>query len=558
MAGEKRSYRIPVNVSVQQVVQALGKMGYRYENRGIRHTSFTYQDAQDGKLLREGFTLRICMREFKGDREGPEGTGIVDSHRQVAAGGGNTRTWQLIRNGALFLTQASEDEKIPGVGAIADHISMYTAHEALLSYLWARVSEQEMLVYPPSPDREVDTGRGSGHILSDDRQSVRPVVVRFENWSFSSPFGGEWSSSQMILVLDGGIPRSETEYLHTLLQDYVGLNPVDFDPLISGLETIGAALPGVPVPDRYRLTPQDNVYTAIGKVLGKQAYKMWGNTHGTMYDLDIEFLHDLRVATRRARFALHLFSDHIGEERSETLRKELSWIAKSLGRVRDIDVFQEKFSEQFRKIGASEDIIQSVIGHYTRKRHRNFEKMREDLQSGRYEELLNSVRELEDTMLRKGRMQEIPVVEFVPGLIGAVLDRMSGWLDRSAESLSPNDLHELRIEFKGLRYTTEFFSDLYAREMRRVIRGFVQFQDCLGLYQDAQVATQTLRRFSEKIIKKGSASVDVMLGVGGLIQVQREIQERQQTQFMIMWQGFAGKMGDLRKLVNSHAFYTHA
>ena len=558
MAGEKQSYCIPVNVSVQQVVQALGKMGYRYENGGIRHTSFTYQDAQDGKILREGFTLRLCTREFKGDGEDPAGTGNVDSHRQVAAGGGNTRTWQLIRNGALLLTQASEDDKVPGVGAVADHISMYTAPETLLPYLWARVSGQEMLVYPPSPDREEDTGRRSGHILSDDQRSERPMVLRFENWSFRSPFGGEWSSPQMILTLDRGIPRSEAEYLHTLLRDYVGLNPVDFEPLASGLETIEAALPGVPVPDRYRLTPQDSVYTAIGKVLGKQAYKMWGNTDGTVYDLDIEFLHDLRVATRRARFALHLFRDNVGEEWSETLRKELSWIAKSLGKVRDIDVFQEKFSEQFRKIGASEDIIQSVVGHYTCKRQRNLEKMREDLQSGRYEELLDRLRKLEDTMLRKGQTQEVPVVELVPGLIGAVLDRMSGWLDRSAESLSPNDLHELRIEFKGLRYTTEFFSDLYAGEMRRVIRGFVQFQDCLGLYQDAQVATQTLRRFSEKIMKKGSASVDVMLGVGGLIQVQREIQEQQQTQFMIMWQGFAGQMRDLGKLVSTHAFYTHA
>ena len=129
MAGEKQSYCIPVNVSVQQVVQALGKMGYRYENGGIRHTSFTYQDAQDGKILREGFTLRLCTREFKGDGEDPAGTGNVDSHRQVAAGGGNIRTWQLIRNGALLLTQASEDDKVPGVGAVADHISMYTAPE---------------------------------------------------------------------------------------------------------------------------------------------------------------------------------------------------------------------------------------------------------------------------------------------------------------------------------------------------------------------------------------------------------------------------------------------
>jgi CHAD domain-containing protein len=160
-------------------------------------------------------------------------------------------------------------------------------------------------------------------------------------------------------------------------------------------------------------------------------------------------------------------------------------------------------------------------------------------------------------MLRRGQIQGLPVVELVPGFIEAVLDRMSKWLNRSAASLSSNDLHELRIEFKGLRYTTEFFSDLYAGKMRRVIRGFVQFQDCLGLFQDAEVASQTLRRYSEKVMKKGAVSADVMLGVGGLIQLQREIQEQQQAHFIRMWQSLPGQIKDLRKLLRTHAFYTH-
>ena len=559
MAGEKWSYRIPGHVSIQQVVRALGKKGYRYVDEGIRHASFTYRDTQDGKLLREGFTLRLSTRELKGDEKGTAGPGNADVQGQRAAGA-ERRTWQLIRNGSLLLTQATEDDSVLTVGAIAEHLSVYTAPDALLPYLWARLSEREMLLYPPSPECEeaVGPGRDVKGALSYDRQTEYSLMLRFENWSFRSPFRGKWSSPQLILVLDSGIAGTEAEYLHTLLQDYVGLDPVDFEPLSNGLETIGVALPGVPVPEWYKLNPQDNAYTAIAKVLGKQAYKMWGNTDGTIFDLDIEFLHDLRVATRRARFALKLFEDHLGEEWAEELRQELSWIAKSLGKVRDIDVFQEKFSDQFRKIGASKDIIQSVVGHYTGRRQKNMGKMKEDLLSERYSKLLDRLRELEKTMLQKGATQGIPVVELVPGFIGAALDRMSGWLDRSAVSLSVNDLHELRIEFKGLRYTTEFFSDLYTKEMRKTIGGFVQFQDCLGLYQDAQVATETLHKFSERMMKKGSVSVDVMLGVGGLIRVQREIQERQHSQFLDMWNKFPRLIKKMRRLLQTGKFHNHA
>ena len=284
---------------------------------------------------------------------------------------------------------------------------------------------------------------------------------------------------------------------------------------------------------------------------------MWGNTDGTVHDLDMEFLHDLRVATRRVRFALLMFNEYIGKRRVEKLRKELSWIAKSLGRVRDIDVFQETFSEQFARVGASEEMIEHVLCYYRGKRKKNLESMKRDLQSHRYIELLDGLRKLETSMKRKGRTQGVPVVELIPDFIEAVLQRMSGWLDRSAESLSSKDLHELRIQFKGLRYTTEFFSDLYVSGMSRVIRGFVRFQDSLGLFQDAQVSSQMLRTFSEKSMKRGAAGVDVMLGVGGLIQVQREIQEKQYIQFLSMWSMFPRQVKNLRKLLSTKKFYTH-
>ena len=65
--------------------------------------------------------------------------------------------------------------------------------------------------------------------------------------------------------------------------------------------------------------------------------------------------------------------------------------------------------------------------------------------------------------------------------------------------------------------TTEFFNDLYAPRMSSVIRGFVKFQDCLGLYQDAQVAMETLRELAEEIAGRPKAPAQLLLGIGSLI-----------------------------------------
>ena len=555
MTEQRQCYGISKKLSVQQVVRGLEKMGYSCETGGIRQALYTYYDTQDGKLYNRSLRLRCCTRDA--DNTVDSGAAKKGAPARTSNTTVYNPTWQLIQDGRLLLTQETENAAMPEIGVVADHIAGITETGRLLPYLVAHMIEQVVSLQAPNPiacEASEEGVEGGGH-PSGRTASEPALLLRFKNWRFKNPFRESWSASHMVMTTSAGVENKEVEYLHTLLRDYIGLLPVDFDVLNNGLDVIDAALPGAPFPGRYRLTPGDSVHTAIGKTAGKQIYKMWGNTEGTIHDLDVEFLHDLRVATRRIRFALLLFEEYVGKTRTENLRKELTWIAKSLGRVRDIDVFQEKFSVQFRKIGASEDLIELVVGHYNGKRRKNMETLKADLESNRYKNIIEALRKLEIYMRRKGRGQGVPVVELVPGLIETVLDRMSAWLGRSADSLSPNDLHELRIAFKGLRYTTEFFDDLYAGDMRKVIRGFVQFQDCLGLFQDAQVASQALRKFSQKAMKKGTASVDMMLGVGGLIQVQREIQEQQQARFLSMWKDFSRQIKKLRRLLRTGKFY---
>jgi CHAD domain-containing protein len=544
MAERDVYYAVPEKVTASQILKRLQDMGYGYATEGVRRGSLVYYDTQDGVLFGDSYRLRQCRWRMGG------GAASGESHTappSIEESEDDVRSWQLLRGGALFLSQPDRDGKIPGNGVIADRLSTLCGMDRLHPCLESRVSEQLLAIFPPRPT--VD-----GHPGSDAGAAPNPRL-RLESWSFKSPFRDDRSAAGMYVGVDRGENEAEGDYLEALLRDHVELLPVDFEPLRSGLEAIGLALPGTPVPPRYRLTTGDSVFTAIGKILGQQAYKMRGNMEGTIQDLDPEFLHDLRVATRRARFALKLFKKILGEERASVLRRELSWVARSLGKVRDIDVFRETFTEQFKKIGAGDKVIRDIFGYYGGRRHRYLEQVRESLLSTRYEKLLEALTGLEEEVLAAGEQGGGRIVSLVPKLVGKVLDGMEEWLKRSGESLTAEDLHALRIEFKGLRYTTEFFNDLYAPGMGAVIRQFVRFQDCLGLHQDAQVAMDTLRGLSERATRNRAASVEKLLGIGSLIQVQRDIQERQRIEFLGMWGQFPARVKELRKLLKSGKFY---
>jgi CHAD domain-containing protein len=58
-------------------------------------------------------------------------------------------------------------------------------------------------------------------------------------------------------------------------------------------------------------------------------------------------------------------------------------------------------------------------------------------------------------------------------------------------------LHMLRIEFKKLRYTVEYFAEVLGKRSFEVINALKQIQDHLGDLNDAQVATQIIGDFIE-------------------------------------------------------------
>ncbi len=60
---------------------------------------------------------------------------------------------------------------------------------------------------------------------------------------------------------------------------------------------------------------------------------------------DAEFIHQLRVSTRRAMAALHLFELFLPDRRSRWFRKQLKRLRETAGEARDLDVLYQRVSD---------------------------------------------------------------------------------------------------------------------------------------------------------------------------------------------------------------------
>src|SRR2546428_6271839 len=115
---------------------------------------------------------------------------------------------------------------------------------------------------------------------------------------------------------------------------------------------------------------------------------MFWNEPGTRLNLDPNYLHDMRVATRRLRTALLVFAIAIPGDTTEALGRDLRWIGRALGSVRDLDVGLKRVSEMAAKAPEHERAALYVFARYLEiKRARRRMRLLRRLDSKRFEGL---------------------------------------------------------------------------------------------------------------------------------------------------------------------------
>jgi len=247
------------------------------------------------------------------------------------------------------------------------------------------------------------------------------------------------------------------------------------------------------------IEPQDDLAEAGRKVLGYHFAQMILHEAGTRLGEDIEELHDMRVATRRMRAAFEVFKEAFDRKAVKVHLKGLRATGRALGRVRDLDVFMEKAQHYLDTVPQEQRTgLTPLLSLWEAERLEDRTKMLHYLNSEDYANFKRRFLKFVTTpgagakTISDNSPHQVQLV--VPILVYTRLAavRTFGPL---LESASIAQLHALRIEFKKLRYTLEFFSEVLGKETKDLITTIKKLQDHLGDLNDADVACSILRQF---------------------------------------------------------------
>jgi CHAD domain-containing protein len=206
-------------------------------------------------------------------------------------------------------------------------------------------------------------------------------------------------------------------------------------------------------------------------------------------------LHQMRIALRRLRAAISLFSEIVNDEQVDTIKAELKWLGREFAPARDLDTFLMEVIRPLRKRQADTPGFASVTGIFARERLKSYRQAQAAVQSPRFRALVADT----TTWIEAGpwsKSTDAQIVsrrdEPIETLAGEQLSRRRKKIrrrGRNIASLDPEDLHALRIQVKKLRYATEFFAGIYPgkkaeKRQTKFLTALKQLQTCLGGFND--------------------------------------------------------------------------
>ncbi len=265
------------------------------------------------------------------------------------------------------------------------------------------------------------------------------------------------------------------------------------------------SLPKIKVLEKPGLAPDDVMAEAARKTFAFHFQQMLLHEPGTRSGENIEELHDMRVATRRMRAALLVFSDYLDQEKYAPFGKGLRRTGRFLGEVRDLDVFWEKTRRYLDTLPLErQDELAPLQAVWQGARDQARDRLLAYLNGAHYDHFKQSFGEFLEIHAagalspfssagqpRPDRLRQVaPVILFQQLAAVRAYDQ---WVTGPNVPLAR--LHQLRITSKGLRYSLEFLEEVLGSEVRLLIKEFKILQDHLGDLQDAVVASNILRDF---------------------------------------------------------------
>lgn len=285
------------------------------------------------------------------------------------------------------------------------------------------------------------------------------------------------------------------------------------EPIPKSVRALGVRATGpADVPNELRVAPSDPAGRAVQAALVAGLRRLIAHDAGVRLGLDIEAVHQMRVATRRLRSDLRTFSPLIEASWAEPIRGDLKWLGGALGDVRDVDVLSEDLHSRAEDL---QDELAPLFEHLAAEHSAARGKLLKALRSARYKSVLDRLVDAVTTPAFTPRSQR-PCSEELPALVETTWRKLAEAGRAVGIDDSDEVYHSVRILAKRARYAAEAVAPALgvdsAKDAKRFASAAAGVQEVLGEVQDAVVALELI----ETIASEHSRSGRINMALGRL------------------------------------------
>ncbi|HEX4745299.1 MAG TPA: CYTH and CHAD domain-containing protein [Gaiellaceae bacterium] len=290
-------------------------------------------------------------------------------------------------------------------------------------------------------------------------------------------------------------------------------------------------MPEVPVSDLARDASAGDV---VRRAIALSVIRLVLHDPVVRLDVDPEGVHQARVATRRLRSDLRTFRSLVQRDFAARVRDELGWIAAILGEVRDGDVLLERLRSRSAELPEDERArVAGVLA--TLEIHRNdaHSRLLESLRSARYVALLDLLVDAANAP-ELADVASAPAAEAIPALVRRPWHKLEKRVQALDGNPSDEQLHEIRIRTKRVRYAAEAAAAVVGKPARTFARAAAGLQDVLGDLNDAVVAAAWLDDWRAE-----DREPDERRAAGALVEAERSDAAELRASWHVAWEKLA-------------------
>ena len=239
------------------------------------------------------------------------------------------------------------------------------------------------------------------------------------------------------------------------------------------------------------------------EIFMKSSSAMNVEIEGVRKGRDIEFIHRMRVASRRLRSALEVFVECVPAKKREDWRIRVKELTQALGETRDTDVqillletIYENLPDPNYRTG-----MRRLLLRLRQRRTKLQTEVLAALDLLEKKKVLNQISEkYKDSVSERTALDKYST-DIYNLAFTSISKRLDQFLSYEVYLQNPEyikELHLMRIAAKQLRYALEIFAPIYPDQLEIAIKSTRQAQQVLGEIHDCDLWSTDLPDFLEK------------------------------------------------------------